>query len=144
MADTIIIFDGLCRLCHGSLRFVERRDRARALRYAPFQSAAGALVVERFDLDTAALDSFIVLADGEVFSKSAAWAKILRTLRPPWSAFGAVLAAIPAGLSDPVYDFVGRRRHCWFGRFEQCPWPLPDDELAASVEAIAAALPTRR
>lgn len=136
----IIVFDGECRLCIASLRFVENRDRHQEFRYVPFQSAAGRVVMERLAMDPAALDSFVLLEQGRAFAKSAAWSRILLALAFPWSWWGWGMRLVPTAIGDHVYDFVGRHRLSWFGRNETCVWPAPDDPLGADIAAVHAAL----
>ncbi len=136
----IIVFDGHCRLCLASLRFIERHDHAHRFRYLPFQAAAGRLVSERLAMDPEALDSFVLLDEGRAMTKTAAWCRILMALGPPWSWLGRVARWVPAALGDRVYDLVGRNRVRWFGRLDACPWPLPDDPLAAEAVQVTAAL----
>lgn len=139
-ATAIIVFDGHCRLCHRSLRFVEARESAGAIRYAPFDSQAGRQLCERLGIDVHAPDSFVLVDTAGVHLKARAWARVLRTLRAPWPVLGWLLDALPDALSAWGYDFVGRHRYRWFGRFETCPWPAPDDARAASSDDVEAML----
>lgn len=140
--EPIIVFDGHCRLCLASLRFVDKRDRKRRLRYVPFQESAGQLVCEHFGIDREALESFLLLDGGQVHRKSAAWSRILRHLTLPWPWAGSLLAMLPAEFSDAIYDFVGRHRLRWFGRNEACAWPPPADHRMASMDDVREALTT--
>ncbi|MEO7795066.1 MAG: DCC1-like thiol-disulfide oxidoreductase family protein, partial [Thermoanaerobaculia bacterium] len=40
-AVTIVLFDGVCNLCNGSVQFLLRRDHRRRFRFAALQSDAG-------------------------------------------------------------------------------------------------------
>lgn len=142
MSDTpaIIVFDGVCRLCNASLRFVDRRDVRGKFVYLPIESEAGRRVCARFGVDPDDPDSFVLLDEGDLYLKTAAWSAVLRGLRIPWSWTGYLLGLVPARLADPVYDFVGRNRYRWFGRFDACPWPPDDDARRATDAQVEAAL----
>lgn len=116
----IVLFDGYCRLCQGSAEFIARRDRQGRFRFATLQSQWGAGHVPDTGQDE---QSLILLApDGTRFAQSAAWIEILRRLPAPWRWLGC-LGWVPAGLRDPVYRFIGRRRYRWFGRRTDCGIP---------------------
>jgi predicted DCC family thiol-disulfide oxidoreductase YuxK len=120
----ILLYDGLCNLCSGFVRFVIARDRAGKIAYAPLQSPAIGNFLLEHGVDATRLDTMACVEGGRVFTKSTAVIRIVRTLPGGWRAV-ALLAAIPAPLRDLVYDFVGRNRYGWFGRSEACFVPSP-------------------
>ena len=136
----IIVFDGVCRLCDASLKFVERRDRRDVFRYVPFQSEQGSLICAHYSVDPGALDSFILIEQGRMFKKSSAWARILRRLPQPWGLLGSLLGVVPVWIRDPVYDYVGRHRYQWFGRFDTCIWPRGEDAKLLTPDEVATLL----
>jgi predicted DCC family thiol-disulfide oxidoreductase YuxK len=58
--------------------------------------------------------------------RSTATLRIARTLGLPWS-LCSVLLWLPAGLRDPLYQFVAKRRLQWFGRRDECRIPTADE-----------------
>jgi predicted DCC family thiol-disulfide oxidoreductase YuxK len=119
----VILFDGVCNLCTGSVRFVIERDSRKRFRFASLQSpVAERLLGRREDLE-----SVILLQDGKTYRKSGAALRIARRLDGLWPLL-AVLLIIPGFLRDAVYDWIGRRRYRMFGRREAC-W-LPSVDLA--------------
>jgi predicted DCC family thiol-disulfide oxidoreductase YuxK len=120
----VVLFDGVCNLCHGVVRFAIRRDRAARLRFAPLQSPAGRALLARAGLDPDALDG-VVLIDGKgAHQRSAAALCVARSLGGLWRLAGWLLL-IPRPLRDAVYDFVANHRYRWFGRRDHCPAPPP-------------------
>lgn len=121
----VVLFDGVCNLCEGSVKFLIQRDPEGVFRFAPLQSAVAEELLAGHDIDPTDLDS-VVLVEGEsVYTKSDA---VLRAashlggiyrLLPP---FGI----LPRKLRNGVYDFVADRRYGWFGKKEQCMMPTPD------------------
>jgi predicted DCC family thiol-disulfide oxidoreductase YuxK len=119
----VILFDGVCNLCTGSVRFVIERDSRKRFRFASLQSpVAERLLGRREDLE-----AVILLQNGKTYRKSGAALRIARRLDGLWPLL-AVLLIIPGFLRDAVYDWIGRRRYRMFGRREAC-W-LPSVDLA--------------
>lgn len=118
----IVLFDGVCNLCHGAVRFLLEHDAGARLRFAPLQSDVGRTLLAQHGLDADALETMVLVdADGAHLRSDAAL-RIVRALGPPWS-WLRVLAALPRPLRDAGYDFVARKRYRWFGKKDACPMP---------------------
>ena len=126
LKETIVLFDGVCNLCNGTVRFVSRRDPAGKLSYASLQSDYGQGALERFNRPKDELDTFILLEGDRVTTRSTAALRLTRYLRFPWPLL-SVFLAVPRPLRDAVYKWIARNRYAWFGRVEVCP--LPTSEL---------------
>jgi predicted DCC family thiol-disulfide oxidoreductase YuxK len=121
----IILFDGVCNLCHGAVRFIVRRDPDARFRFAPLESELGKrLVKERAEHGPPA-DSILLIHGGKLYQRSEAALRIAAWLRAPWPAM-ELLRAIPRPLRDAAYDYVARNRYRWFGRKHACPDPDPE------------------
>jgi predicted DCC family thiol-disulfide oxidoreductase YuxK len=123
-AHPVVLFDGVCNLCHGAVRFVLERDPAARFRFAPLQSEIGRSLLERHGLDPGALDTVVLVDAGGAHARSDAALRIARELGFPWS-WLAALRALPRPLRDALYGIVVRRRYRWFGRRDACPPPPP-------------------
>ncbi len=124
-AETIVLFDGVCNLCNGSVQFLLRRDRRRRFRFAALQSAAGQALLGEYGLPTQSLPTIVVLEGGRARVRSDAALHLARRLPWPWPAL-AVFRILPRPLRDALYTFVARHRYRWFGRTESCMLPTPD------------------
>lgn len=124
MSDAVILFDGVCNLCHGTVRFVLPRDPRGHFRFASLQSDAGRALVLRFGRDPGQLDTVYVVTEAGILERSEAILEILRQLRAPWS-WLAVARVLPRSWRDALYGFVARRRYAWFGRRDVCAMPEP-------------------
>ncbi len=125
-AHAIILFDGVCNFCNGSVNWIIRRDRRGYFRFAALQSDVGARLQLEYGLDPSALDTMIVIEGGKVYPKSTAALRIVRLLRPwPWAALYALIA-VPRPVRDFAYDWFARRRYRWFGKREECIVPSPE------------------
>ncbi len=124
-AHPIVLFDGVCNLCHGVVRFVLDRDRDARFRFAPLQSEVGRALLRGAGLDPDALDNVVLIDGVGAHLRSDASLRIARLLGAPWS-WARLLVAIPRPLRDAVYDFVARNRYRWFGKKDACPLPRPE------------------
>lgn len=124
----VVLFDGHCNFCNGTVRWTAHRDPLARLRFAPLRSAAARRTVARADphLDFDALPDAIVLVDpAGVHTASTAVLRLMRHLRFPYPALSALARLIPRPLRDAAYRAFARRRYGWFGRTDGCPLPPP-------------------
>ena len=110
------------------MKFVIKRDRTgTAFRFAPLEGEtfqASVPVAQRTGLP----DSVVILAaDGSLLARSDAVVRILKRLGGGWKVVGSLLAAVPRGLRDAVYDLIARVRYRVFGKREDlCPIVPPE------------------
>lgn len=130
----LVIFDGRCGFCNGSVRWLLKRDRNDRLRFVAFESPAVTALLKRHGLAEAGRTStpgtFLAVRDPDgpaerVFDRSQAALAVLRELPGPWPQLAAILRWIPVPLRDLVYRFIARVRYRIGGRLESCPVPTP-------------------
>ena len=120
--NPIILYDGVCHLCAGSVQFVIKRDPRQRFRFARLHSkVAQQLLAEQQASDTG-LDSVILISQGRLYRKSRAVLRTALLLRPAWPLLGIFLL-VPRFIADPVYDFIGQHRYQWFGKKASCRLP---------------------
>jgi predicted DCC family thiol-disulfide oxidoreductase YuxK len=117
----IVLFDGVCNLCSGAVRFILARDPAGRFRFASLQSDAA----QRLLKGAGVAETIVLLQGGKIYTRSAAALRIARGLRFPWPLFYAFVA-VPRPLRDLVYRWVARHRYAWFGKRESCLLPTPE------------------
>lgn len=117
--DPVILFDGQCNLCNGSVQFVLEHERRAQYRFASLQSAASQTLLNEHGLSRDGFDSFVLIQNGRAHTKSGAALRVARQLRGLWPLL-SVFLVIPRGLRDAVYDFVGAHRYQWFGEANTC------------------------
>jgi predicted DCC family thiol-disulfide oxidoreductase YuxK len=122
----IVLFDGVCHLCAGVVRFAIARDPEARFRFAPLQSPLGRALLVRHGYDPEAIDA-VVLVDGDgAHDRSTAALRLLAGLRTPWRRLAGPLLWLPRRLRDAGYDWIARHRYRWFGRSEDCLVPTPE------------------
>lgn len=124
--ESLVLFDGVCRLCHGSVRFLSARDPAGRFGYVPIQTEQGRALCARFGIDADNPDSFALIDGHRQWQQSAAWVRVLARLPGLWPWLAALLWLVPAPFRDLAYRVVGTRRYRWFGRHAQCELPAGD------------------
>lgn len=122
-SGAVVLYDGVCHLCQGSVRFIVERDRAGYFRFAQLQSPAGRALVAGHRLPPD-LQSLVLVESGRTHVRSGAVLRIARRLDGPWK-LAWVLLVVPAPLRDVVYAWVARHRYGWFGRSDLCELPSP-------------------
>jgi predicted DCC family thiol-disulfide oxidoreductase YuxK len=120
----VVLFDGVCNLCHWAVRFIIRRDMKATFRFAALQSSAGAALLNGRQCEP--LPDSIVLIEGDRMSiQSTAILRVMRCMPMPWLMM-YVLIAIPRPIRDWLYAWVARNRYRWFGKQEACMVPTPE------------------
>jgi len=128
--DPLVLFDGVCNLCNGAVRWILKRDDDGVFRFGSLQweSARSALVARVGARGLQQLPDSIVLVDENgVHTRSTAALKIAARLGAPWSVL-AVFLAVPRPVRDGAYDWIARNRYRWFGRRDACMMPTPELE----------------
>jgi predicted DCC family thiol-disulfide oxidoreductase YuxK len=122
----VILFDGVCNLCNGTVQFVIDRDPSGYFHFAALQSEAGAQLADRYGVPKAAgaPESVVVIEGGKFFDRSDAALRIAGRLGGLWPLLGAA-QIIPRFVRDAAYRFIARNRYRWFGKTETCRVPTP-------------------
>jgi predicted DCC family thiol-disulfide oxidoreductase YuxK len=123
-AGLILLFDGTCALCHGTVKWVLRRDRAGTMRFAPLDSEIGREAMRRLP-SLAGVDSVVLLHREGAWIKSTAALEIARYLGGVWS-LALMGYLVPRAWRDRLYDYVARTRYARFGRAEACDLPTAE------------------
>ncbi len=120
----VLLFDGVCNLCTGSVQFIIRHDPAGIIRFASLQSETGKTILKAFNLPENELNSLVFVENGKLFTRSTGALKVARYLSGGWPLL-YTLIILPRFIRDFVYDFIGRNRYRWFGEKKECWMPTP-------------------
>lgn len=122
---SVVLFDGVCNLCNGSVLFIIKRDAKSKFKFASLQSEYGAEQMKKFNLPPSSLNSVLLIKDGRLFQRSNAALEIASLLDGLWPIL-YVFKIVPVFLRDLVYDWVASNRYRWFGKKEACMIPTPE------------------
>lgn len=120
--NPVILFDGVCNLCNGSVQKIIAADPKKQFRFASLQGSFGQQVLKQFHLPPSEFSSFILLENNQIFTKSTGALKVARRLSGAWPLFYAFII-VPQFIRDGVYNIIARNRYKWFGKKESCMVP---------------------
>ena len=126
----LVLYDGVCGLCNGFVRFVLRRDAAARFVFAPLQSKLASRMLAPHGVSTEVLSSIYVIADRGTETERV-WAKargalfVCGALGWPWRA-ASMLRILPTFVLNLGYDLIARSRYRVFGKLDTCPVPPPE------------------
>lgn len=124
-ANPLILFDGVCNLCNGSVQLIIRHDPRAHFRFASLQSPLGEELRARLGIDPKTVDSIILVEGDRWFRESDAALRIALGMSGAWKAL-SVLRIIPRPIRDALYRLIARNRYRWFGKQETCWLPTPE------------------
>jgi len=119
----IILFDGICNLCNGSVQFIIKHDLKKQFLFASLQSDAAAKLLLHLNNKNIELNSLLLIEEKTIYEKSDAVLRIARQLNPIWNAF-YVFKILPKGFRDVVYDRIAKNRYKWFGKKDTCMFEI--------------------
>ena len=125
----MLLFDGLCAVCNGAVRFVLARDPEGAMRFAPLQGETARAIRARHPA-LVGVDALVLVERGKgsdvpdrIWVGSDAVLRIAEYLSGWWRA-ARVLRLVPHGVREGAYNLFAAWRHRLFGR--QLQLPIPD------------------
>ncbi|CAK8535680.1 unnamed protein product [Lathyrus sativus] len=116
----IMLFDGVCNLCNGGVKFVRDNDRNKTIRYEALQSEAGKMLLRRSGRAPHDISSVVLVENNRSYIKSEAVLKIMEYIDLPFPQLAFLLHFMPLFVRDFVYDNVANNRYTVFGRSESC------------------------
>ena len=123
--NRIILFDGYCNLCSGTVQFVLKHDWKAKFRFASLQSEFGKAILQKHQLPSESFGTFVLVEDDKIHFKSTAALRVVKSLSGRWPLL-YVFIIVPRFIRDAVYGFVARNRYKWFGKRDSCWLPKPE------------------
>ena len=122
----MILFDGVCNFCNGTVNFIMARDKKQRFKFAALQSEAGQNILGKFNLKITDFDTIILAESNGYYEKSTAALKIAKELGGIWKLFYAFII-IPTFIRNFFYNIIAKNRYRWFGKREKCRVPTPKE-----------------
>ena len=119
----VVFYDGHCGLCNTAVQFLLKNDTRNLLHFAQLQGETIkkiGLNLEKFP------DSIVFTENQKIYFKSTAAIKALATCGG-FRKMIYVLYIFPAFIRDAVYDYIAKNRYKWFGRYDTCRIPSPEE-----------------
>jgi len=122
----VIFFDGVCNLCNTAVQFVIKKDPQGLFKFCSLQSPAASRLLQNHDFEKPDFNSFILLVNNKIYTRSSAALRVARKLNSAYSfLYGFII--VPPFIRNWVYDFISANRYKWFGKREECM--VPDECL---------------
>lgn len=122
----IVLFDGVCNFCNSSVLKIIKNDKKNVFLFASLQSEIGKQVTKHFSIDTAKVDSIVLVESETNFSiKSTAALKILKEFNGLWI-LAQVFWIVPNFIRYYFYNYIAKNRYKWFGKKDSCMIPSPN------------------
>jgi predicted DCC family thiol-disulfide oxidoreductase YuxK len=125
----VILFDGVCNLCNGSVIFILQREKFPIFQFASIQSEAGKELLQWYGLPKDYNQAVVLIENGKMYLGSTAALKIGQTLKFPWPFLSYVGFVVPKFIRDLVYNQIAVNRYQWFGKRDFCM--IPTESLKA-------------
>jgi len=124
LPERLIIYDGHCVICNGSVRIISSNDKTESIRFTHSETELAKELSKQFPSDVNPETSVVFVDGGEIFGLSDAVIQIAKYLRFPYSLlrFARIL---PKQIRDKIYRLIASNRYRIFRRREQCILPGP-------------------
>ncbi|RSK52948.1 thiol-disulfide oxidoreductase DCC family protein [Bacillus canaveralius] len=119
----IILFDGVCNLCHSSVQFIIKRDQQGYFKFASIQGDVGQKLLQEYNLKND-IDSIVLIEKRKAFIKSSAALRTASKLQGGWKLL-VLLLLVPVPVRNFFYDWIAHNRYRWFGKQDSCMIPSP-------------------
>jgi predicted DCC family thiol-disulfide oxidoreductase YuxK len=125
MINNLILFDGVCSLCNGSVDLIVRNENGNALKFASLQSDLGKEVIKKSGLENVP-DSILFYSEGTLYAESDAVLRVVKFLKMPYN-WLVVFRVMPRMIRDGMYRLIARNRYRWFGKRDTCRVPTAQE-----------------
>ncbi|GAY63098.1 hypothetical protein CUMW_222930 [Citrus unshiu] len=123
----IMLYDGVCNLCNGGVKFVRDNDKNRQvfhvsahfdlrIRYEALQSESGKKLLRRSGRAPDDISSVVLVEKDRSYIKSDAVLKIMEYIDLPFPQLAFFLQFVPQFVRDFAYDNIANNRYNIFGR----------------------------
>ena len=119
----VIYYDGVCFVCSSAINALIKMDKSDILYFSPLQSN---MQIYNHIKYLENMDSVIVKKNEKIFSISNAAFEVLKELRSP---LRFIFYFVPTFFADLIYDFIAKRRYVWFGKKEECIFPIDNPKF---------------
>jgi len=125
-AKYIVLFDGVCNLCNGTVQFLLKRDKKKRFLFGSLQGKTGQEYLRKYHLPTDQFHSFMLIEGNVLYTRSTAVLRMLKHLGRGWQLLYVFIYVLQP-IRDGVYTLIAKNRYKLFGKKDQCRVPTPDE-----------------
>ncbi len=123
----IIIFDGVCNFCNGSINFIIKRDPNNIFVFVPIQSKKAQSLIETHQASNVGVDTFLLIKNGACYYRTDAALEIVKDLSGLWYIL-KIFKIFPNVVRDYFYRAFARNRYALFGKKDVCMVPTAENK----------------
>jgi len=123
----VVIFDGVCNFCNGSVNFIINRDANGVFCFTPMQSELAKELAGHHYLDKVGIDTILLIKNNKTYVRTDAALEITKDLSGYWFLLN-ILRVIPRPIRDFLYKLFAKHRYALFGKRSHCM--VPTESLA--------------
>jgi len=97
------------------VQFILTHDPKAIFSFASLQGEVANKILLSHQLDNQQMNSFVLLENGEVYTRSTAALRVAKQMSGIWKLL-YVFILVPPFIRDAVYDWIARNRYHWFGK----------------------------
>jgi predicted DCC family thiol-disulfide oxidoreductase YuxK len=117
--EFVVYYDGICGLCDFFVNLIVKIDSKGILKFSSLQGPSGQKLLNDLKFNTEELDTVIFRINDQIYTKSTAVFKIIKSIGGFWRVF-LVFDLLPTYFSDFIYKKIAKNRYKLFGKLEQC------------------------
>lgn len=125
--QNIILFDAVCVLCNGWVKFLLKYDRQAYFKLASVQSPLGQEILKYYQMPTDQFDTMLTIDQGKPYTQSTAFLKVMQQLGFPFSITSLGLF-VPRFIRDFLYNRIALNRYNLFGKTQTCVLPSAENK----------------
>lgn len=117
----LVVYDGFCFLCSGTVRFLLKIDRKKRLKFTTIRLQEEKATSDK-NSGSSAPSTVIFIINQKIYSESEAIIRIFDKVGGVWKSAN-LFNVIPKKMRDSLYRYIARHRYKVFGKKNQCEVP---------------------
>ena len=117
--EFVVYYDGICGLCDFFVNLIVKIDSKGILKFSSLQGESGQKLLKDLNYDSDELNTVLFRANDQVYTKSTAVFRIIKTVGGLWNVF-LILNLLPTSFTDFMYKKIAKNRYKLFGKLDQC------------------------
>ena len=115
----VVYYDGICGLCDFFVNLIVKIDSKGILKFSSLQGESGQKLLKDLNYDSDELNTVLFRANDQVYTKSTAVFRIIKTVGGLWNVF-LIFNLLPTSFTDFIYKNIAKNRYKLFGKLDQC------------------------
>ena len=117
--EFVVYYDGICGLCDFFVNLIVKIDSKGILKFSSLQGESGQKLLKDLNYDSDELNTVLFRANDQVYTKSTAVFRIIKTVGGLWNVF-LIFNLLPTSFTDFIYKNIAKNRYKLFGKLDQC------------------------